>query len=40
MAIPKFDETMLPLLKRLTDQKTRNLREVSSELEENFDLTQ
>lgn len=40
MAIPKFDETMLPLLKVLGDGETRTMQEVSERLQvEHFDLT-
>lgn len=39
MAIPKFDETMLPILRVLSDKKPRQIREVSRILEKEFDLT-
>ncbi len=40
MAIPKFDETMLPILKVLADRKPRQLTEVSFLLEKEFDVTE
>lgn len=40
MAIPKFDETMLPILKALKDRKPRQVREVAKILQSEFDLTE
>ena len=41
MPMPKFDETMLPILKVLSDGQIKNLKEVSEILEnEYFDLTE
>ncbi|MDQ5912191.1 MAG: Restriction endonuclease [Patescibacteria group bacterium] len=39
MAIPKFDETMLPILRVLSDGKPRQLIEVSGILENEFGVT-
>ncbi len=40
MAIPKFDETMLPILKVLADKRPKQLTEVSLLLEKEFDVTE
>ncbi len=40
MAIPKFDETMLPILRVLGDKVPRQIREISHCLEKEFDLTE
>lgn len=39
MAIPKFDETMYPILKILEDKKPRHLRRITELLESQFSLT-
>lgn len=40
MAMPKFDETMMPILKILGDKVPRQIREISSLLESEFNLTE
>lgn len=40
MPIPKFDETMLPILGVLSDGKPRSMFEISSILEKEFNLTE
>ncbi len=40
MAIPKYEEIMLPLLKEISDKEEWSLKKVSSELELYFDLTE
>lgn len=40
MSIPRFDETMLPILKILGDGKPRKLKEISNILESEFKLTE
>ncbi len=40
MAIPKYDEMMLPLLKMLSDGETHRKRELSEKIADHFDLSQ
>jgi len=41
MPIPKFDETMLPILKALQDDKTIMMQELSDKIQaEYFELTE
>lgn len=40
MAIPKFDETMLPILKVLGDKVPRQIRDISTQLEQEFELSE